>query len=67
MPWRASTSTTTATITSTELASTHNITRAEIFTSRQAIHIEIPVTSSASSTVETACPVASRSNRLAKW
>jgi hypothetical protein len=67
MPCRTNTSTTTATITSTEPNSIHNIIRAEIFTSRHAIHIEIPVTRSASTTVEMACPVASRSNRLAKW
>ena len=58
------TSATTTTITDTEVASIHNISRAEIFTSRHAIHIETPVTSSDSATVENPCPVASRSKQV---
>ena len=38
------------TITNQDAASIHSISRAEIFTSRYAIHIEIPVTSVASNT-----------------
>ena len=48
-PWRASTSATTVRMKKTETASIQSIRRAEIFTSRQAIHIEMPVTISASS------------------
>ena len=48
-----------------ETASIHNINRAEIFTSRQAIQIEIPVTRIARNTAEAPCPVASRHSRTA--
>jgi hypothetical protein len=40
------------------------LTRAEIFTSRQAIQMEMAVTSKARKTAEVAWPVASRSNRF---
>ena len=47
-----------------ETASIHNITRAEIFTSRQAIQMEMPVASKARKTAEVPRPVASRNKRL---
>ena len=53
------------TITETDAASIHSIRRAEIFTSRQAIQMETPVTSAASRAVEKTCPVASRNSRFA--
>ncbi|MGB7847366.1 MAG: hypothetical protein WBL63_17260 [Candidatus Acidiferrum sp.] len=48
----------------TEIASIHNIRRAEIFTSRQAIQVEIAVTKRARNAADVPWPVASRSKRL---
>ena len=52
-PCRTSTSATNVIIMNIEVASIHSIKRAEIFTSRQAIQTEAPVTSSEISTAST--------------